>query len=286
MSKASAEEREILEQFMLPFLHLKKRHPLLPGKENEEAEALLMGISVEELKKYRLNFDENAKQAALELLKEDEIVDIITNLPLDGTETFAALGDSITEDAQGWFEILRHILTISVEKESFTFINAGVAYNTTTDALRRIDRDVLIQEPDWVFVALGTFDAQRLNIAPDRTLIPLSESWENLETIQNILDETISNPAFWITPAPVLNELLAANPLYEYSIEPSDLAQVQQLVAGKSGVIIDSLGTRMGKEGPEAWNYQSDGLHHSLSGHMNVVRLILKKMLEAEIPKS
>ena len=116
MSKASAEEREILEQFMLPFLHLKKRHPLLPGKENEEAEALLMGISVEELKKYRLNFDENAKQAALELLKEDEIVDIITNLPLDGTETFAALGDSITEDAQGWFEILRHILTISVEK--------------------------------------------------------------------------------------------------------------------------------------------------------------------------
>ncbi len=143
-----------------------------------------MGISVEELKKYRLNFDENAKQAALELLKEDEIVDIITNLPLDGTETFAALGDSITEDAQGWFEILRHLLTISVEKENFTFINAGVAYNTTTDALRRIDRDVLIQEPDWVFVALGTFDAQRLNIAPDRTLVPLSESWENFETIQ------------------------------------------------------------------------------------------------------
>ncbi len=286
MSKASAEEREILEQFMLPFLHLKKRHPLLPGKENEEAEALLMGISVEELKKYRLNFDENAKQAALELLKEDEIVDIITNLPLDGTETFAALGDSITEDAQGWFEILRHLLTISVEKENFTFINAGVAYNTTTDALRRIDRDVLIQEPDWVFVALGTFDAQRLNIAPDRTLVPLSESWENFETIQNILDETISNPVFWITPAPVLNELLSANPLYEYSIEPYDLAQVQQLVAGKSGVIIDSLGTRMGKDGPEAWNYQNDGLHHSLSGHMNVVRLILKKMADSEIPKS
>ncbi len=286
MSKASNKEREVIEQYMLPYLHLKKRHPLLPGSNNDEAEAILLGISVEELKTYRANFDENAKQAALELLKEEEIVDLITKLPLDGSETFAALGDSITEDAQGWFEILRHVLTISIPQESFKFVNAGVAYNTTTDALRRIDRDVLIQEPDWVFVALGTFDAQRLNIIPDRTLIPLSETWENIESIQDILDEAISNPVYWITPAPVIHELLSANPLYEYTIEPADLAQVQQVVAGKAGVIIDSLGSRMGKNGPEAWNYQNDGLHHSLSGHMNVVKLILKKMAESSSTKS
>lgn len=286
MSKASNKEREVLEQFMLPYLHLKKRYPLLPGRDNDEAEAILLGISVEELKTYRANFDENAKQAALELLKEEEIVDLITKLPLDGSETFAVLGDSITEDAQGWFEILRHVLTISVPRESFKFVNAGVAYNTTTDALRRIDRDILIQDPDWVFVALGTFDAQRLNIIPDRTLIPLSETWENIESIQAILDEAISNPVYWITPAPVIQELLSENPLYEYTIEAKDLAQVQQVVAGKAGVIIDSLGSRMGKNGPEAWNYQNDGLHHTLSGHINVVKLILKKMAKSDATKS
>lgn len=281
MPEMNEEEKGILEQYLLPFLHLNKRYPLLQG-EGLEAEAKLSGLGIDELKVIRSNMKQNAKQAALELLKEDEIVDILDKLPLDGSECIVALGDSITEDEQGWFEILKNVLVISTEKEDFTFINSGVAYNTSADALRRIDRDVLIHEPDWVFVALGTFDAQRLNIAPHRTLMPLSESWENFETIQQVINEHISNPVIWITPAPVIQELLSEHPLYEFRIEEEDLSQVLQLVSGKDGVVIDSLGGRMGKEGPEAWNYIPDGLHHSLTGHMNTVRLILKKMSEAK----
>ncbi len=281
MPEMNEEEKGILEQYLLPFLHLNKRYPLLQGK-SLEAEAMLSGLDVDELRVIRSNMKQNAKQAALELLKEDEIVDILDKLPLDGSECIVVLGDSITEDEQGWFEILKNVLAIATEKEDFTFINSGVAYNTSADALRRIDRDVLIHEPDWVFVALGTFDAQRLNIAPHRTLMPLSESWENFETIQQVINEHVSNPVIWITPAPVIKELLSEHPLYEFGIEEEDLSQVRQLVSGKDGVIIDSLGGRMGEEGPEAWNYIPDGLHHSLTGHMNTVRLILKKMSEAK----
>jgi len=71
--------------------------------------------------------------------------------------------------------------------------------------------------------------------------------------------------------------------LYEYTIIEEDLQQVRQLVAGKDGVIIDSLGSRMGKEGPEAWNYVADGLHHSLTGHMNTTRLVLKKLSDSKV---
>lgn len=283
MSKASDEIKSILEQFTIPFLHLNKRFPLLPGKDSVEAEASLMGLSIDELKTYRQNISENAKQAALELLKEDEIVDLVDKLPFDGSETIAVLGDSISEDGQGWFEILHHLLSISVEKADFNFINAGVGHNTTSEALRRLDRDVLIHEPDWVFVALGTYDAQRLNYVQERTISPLSETWENFESIQNVVNDKVSNPIVWITPAPVIYELLMQNALYEFSIEEVDLKQVRELVASKSGVIIDSLGRRMGEEGPEAWNYIADGLHHSLSGHMNTVRLVLKKLSEAEV---
>lgn len=77
--------------------------------------------------------------------------------------------------------------------------------------------------------------------------------------------------------------MLTENPLYEYNIEEEDLQQVRQLVAGKDGVIIDSLGSRMGKEGPEAWNYVADGLHHSLTGHMNTARLVIKKLSESNV---
>ncbi|MDR9419975.1 SGNH/GDSL hydrolase family protein [Gracilimonas sp.] len=284
--KASEEEKSVLEQFMLPFYHVSKRVPLFPGKNNMASEAGLFGISEEELEKYRENYEENAKEAALEILKEDEIVDCLDDIPMDGEETIVAFGDSNTEDAQGWFTILKHVLEISVEKANFKFINAGVSYNTTAEALRRIDRDVVIHEPDWVIVALGTFDAQRLNIAPNRTLLPLSETWENIETIQAVLGERVDNPLIWITPAPVISEMLEENLLYDFTIKPKDLGQVQELVAGKQGAIIDGRAERMGEDEPNAWNYLPDGLHHSLSGHMETVKAIIKKLTEPKEPKS
>ncbi len=282
MSENSEEIKAILEQFTIPFFHLEKRYPLMPGKGKCEAEAILLGMSNKELKTLRKNISENARQAALELLKEEEIIDALDKLPLDGSETIAVLGDSITEDGQGWFEILKYMLEISIEGADFTFINAAIGDNTSSSALRRLDRDVLIYEPDWVFVALGTYDATKLDIVPNRTISPLSETWENFESIQNVITEFVKNPIVWITPAPAIVELMNEHALFDFTIHEEDLQQVRQLVAGKDGVIIDSLGNRMGSEGPEAWNYIADGLHHSLSGHMNTVRSIIKKLAEAE----
>lgn len=278
--KATEEEKGVLEQFMLPYYHITKRIPLFPGKNNIQSEAGLFGITEEELKQYRKNYDENAREAALEILKDDEIVDCLDKLPMDGEETMVAFGDSNTEDAQGWFTILQHVLEISTENPNFKFINAGISYNTTSEALRRIDRDVVIHEPDWVIIALGTFDAQRLNIAPDRTLLPLSETWENIETIQSILETRVENPLVWITPAPVIDEILEENLLYDFTIQMKDLSQVQELIAGKNGAIIDPGVKRMGENEPQAWNYLPDGLHHSLSGHMETVKALIKKLAE------
>jgi lysophospholipase L1-like esterase len=278
--KATEEEKGVLEQFMIPFYHMSKRIPLFPGKNNTASEAGLFGITEDELTKYRSNYDENAKEAALEVLKDDEIVDCLDKMPIDGEETIVAFGDSNTEDSQGWFTILKHVLEISTEQSNFKFINAGVSYNTTAEALRRIDRDVVIHEPDWVIIALGTFDAQRLNIAPERTLLPLSETWENIETIQFVLESRVENPLVWITPAPVINEMLEENLLYDFTIQERDLAQVQELVAGKSGAIIDPRSKRMGGQKPQAWNYLPDGLHHSLSGHIETVKVLIKKLAE------
>ena len=278
--KATDEEKGVMEQFMLPFYHIAKRIPLFPGKNDVKSEAGLFGITEEELKEYRENYDENARQAALEILKEDDIVDCLDKLPMDGEETIVAFGDSNTEDAQGWFTILKHVLEISVEKANFNFINAGVSYNTTAEALRRVDRDVVVHEPDWVIIALGTFDAQRLNIAPDRTLLPLSETWENIETIQSVLESRVENPLIWITPGPVIDEMLEENLLYDFTIKPEDLGPVQDVVSGKQGAIVDPSANRMGKGEPNAWNYLPDGLHHSLSGHMETVKAIVKKLAE------
>ena len=275
--KASNTEKEALEKYLLQFLNIEKRFPLLPGIYNEDAIAGLMGLEEEELNKLRERFYENAREAALELLKEDEVTDWIDQLPFDENDTIVAIGDSMTDDLQGWFSILTHILDISVTDANFTFINSGISYDTSSEALRRLDRDVLVHEPDWVIVSLGTFDVQRLGIAPDRTLLPLSETWENLNTIANAIEQVTDNPLIWITPPPVIPGLLDEMELFDFDINEKDLFQIRELIAGKTGYIVDPVGKRMGSP-PEAWYYLSDGINPSLSGHSNTVKELLKSL--------
>jgi len=272
---SQSEEKNIIEQFILPFFHLERRFPLFPGKREMLIEAKLLGMSEKELELGRQNSINNAKQAALELLKEDTITELLDKLPFDGTETIAAIGDSTTEDGQGWFQIMKEVLEISVDNARFNFINAGISENTTSEALRRLERDVLIHEPDWVFVNLGVFDLQRLSITPERTLLPLSETWENLNSIQEVLREFITNEIVWVTPSPVIPKLIEAHPLYEFTIQEKDISQLVEIASGKKGLVIDPQSSRMGVA-PDAWNYLSDGINHSLSGHISTTREVLK----------
>ncbi|TVR18485.1 MAG: SGNH/GDSL hydrolase family protein, partial [Balneolaceae bacterium] len=225
---------------------------------------------------------ENAKKAALELLKDDEVIDWLDQLPFSNDDVIVAFGDSATDDQQGWFEILQYVLNITVPEAQFTFINAGISNNTSSDALRRMNRDVLSHEPNWVIVSLGTFDAQRLNFAPGRTLVPLSETWENLSTIEDAIATVTENPPVWITPVPVIPGLLEKMELFEFDIESTDLSQIREVITGKKGYIVDPLGRRMGNP-PEAWYYLSDGLNPSISGHLNTVKELLRSLATAKV---
>lgn len=273
--KASKKEKEALEKYLLQFLNIEKQFPLLPGISDERSIAGLMGLDPEELKKLRSLFDQNAKEAALELLKEDEISDWVDQLPFENDDTIVAFGDSSTDDLQGWFEIFKHLLNITVAEADFTFINAGISNNTSSEALRRMQRDVLSHEPDWVIVQLGTFDATRPLFAPKRTLLPLSETWENLTTISDAIKTVTDNPAIWITPQPVIPGLLDEMELFDFELKEEDLSQIRQILLGKEGYIVDPLAKRMGNP-PEAWYYLSDGINLSLSGHVNTVRELIK----------
>lgn len=282
MNKANEKEKEALEKYLIQFLNIEKLFPLLPGIENSESVAGLMGLELQELEKMRALFADNAKQAAVELLKEKDVIEWIDQIPISPDSTIVAFGDSSTDDLQGWFEIFRHVLEITVPEADFTFINSGVSNNTTTDALRRLNRDLLSHNPDWVIVSLSTFDTVRLSYAPGRTLIPLSETWENLATIGDAIETVTDNPPVWITPPPVIPELLEKMELFEFNIENRDLAAVREILIGKKGYIVDPLGKRMGNP-PEAWFYLSDGVNPSLSGNVNTVKEILRSLATAKV---
>lgn len=302
--KASEEEKEVLEKYLLQFLNIEKRFPLLPGIENEEAVAGLMGLEVEEMQKLRDRFAANAKEAAIELLEDPEIAEWIEGLPFEQGDTIVALGDSITDDLQGWFNIFQHVLEIGLDDANFTFINSGVSYDTSTDALKRLNRDVLDHDPDWVIVALGTFDAQRLHVAPNRPLVSLAAYWENLNTIEEAVSEVTENPLIWLTPPPVITQMQQQIRLFHFDLFEEDLAKIREILTSKKGYIVDPMGTRMDdeeeriskeeeeeleedetEEGPAAWNYLSDGLHPSLSGHTKTVKELIRFLALAKDPE-
>lgn len=280
--KASKDEKEVLETYLLQFLNLEKRYPLLPGIRNTKAMAGIMGLDEDDLKKNRTKFDENAREAALELLEEENVAEWIDQIPFEPDDTIVALGDSLTDDLQGWFTILGYALDITVQEASFTFVNSGISYDTSTDALRRLNRDLVSHEPDWVIAGLGTFDALRMNLTPDRSLVPLAEYWENTNAIEDVVAELNDNPIIWLTPPPVLSEMLEDFRLFDFNIYNEDLLKYREILTGKKGYIVDPRGERMGDDEPEAWNYLNDGLHPSLSGHTNTVREILKVLAESE----
>src|SRR5690625_1705016 len=139
-----------------------KQFPLLPGVQNIDAVAGLMGLETEELLNLRSLFEENARQAAAELLKEEHIFDWTDELPIEPGDTIVVLGASTTDDLQALFTILKHDLNIALDEPDFTCINAGMPIIATADALQRIIRALLSHEPDGVFVDLGLFNAKRL----------------------------------------------------------------------------------------------------------------------------
>lgn len=276
IEKGNTEEgkKEVLK-YLVQFLNIEKKFPLLPGTKDLKAVASFIGLPVEDLKEIREEFEENIKKAANELLNEEDIVEQVNELPFNQSDKILVLGDSITDDLQSWFEIFRHLLQTALPDLELDFINAAITDDTTFSALQRFDRDVISQKPDWVIVALGTHDAMRKNFAANRTIVSLTEFWENLNTISLAIKDITDKPAIWITPPPVIREIMDETPEYNSIIDEKDLIQFRDVISGKEGFIIDPLGTRMGQP-PKAWNYLNDGFHPSLAGHLNTVKALLR----------
>lgn len=96
----------------------------------------------------------------------------ITNAYPSGANVIA-FGDSLTEGyrvdpGEGWPEQLSALLGRPI-------LNRGVSGNTTGDALERLERDVLAQDPRVVLVCLGGNDMLRR--------MPADQQFDNLRTI-------------------------------------------------------------------------------------------------------
>ncbi len=271
------EEKEALLEYLVQFSNIEKRFPLFQGVQDPEAVADFIGIDVENFKKIRESFDGQVRQAAEEILKDETMLKNAENLPFKPDDTIAVIGDSVTDDRQSWFHILSNVLDMVIPKAKFRYVDASISDSLSADALRRLERDVMAKDPDWIFVALGSQDAMRLHLITGRTLVSLSEFWENINAIESAIVQNCKNPPVWITPPPVIPELMQQMPLLDGIVDDQDLRDFREVIAGKTGFIVDPSGSRMGNP-PKEWNYLNDGFRPSLAGNMETVRSVLLTM--------
>jgi lysophospholipase L1-like esterase len=84
-------------------------------------------------------------------------------------QVLVALGDSntcntaFTAGGKQWPELLHSELRDRYGTQEITLVNAGVSGDAVTEALKRLERDVLRYRPDLTMVCLGSNDAGRLS---------------------------------------------------------------------------------------------------------------------------
>jgi lysophospholipase L1-like esterase len=114
--------------------------------------------------------------------------DASADMALEGGETIAFMGDSITQAGHnrknGYVNLVIEALNhegLNVQK-----IGAGISGNKSSNMLARLDRDVLSKDPDWMTLSCGVNDVWHFKLVlGDRSFegIPLPEYKKNITEI-------------------------------------------------------------------------------------------------------
>jgi acyl-CoA thioesterase I len=267
--------------FFIQFIHFEKLFAPYGVVLDEEQLAGLYSLDVQIYRDVRNQFDENARQAAEELLADPDFAVRVDQLPFSPGDTIVGLGDSITDDLQSWLEILRHLLALRRPGDQIQVINAGLSGDTTTDVLRRRYVPIILMQPTWIICMLGTNDAFRFGREPTKTAVSLNETAKNLEELRHIAaTESTANWA-WMTPPTCHEALFAATPFaapLETSVSNDDVVAIADVVQRQPEPVVD-LVTLFGR--PRASELMlTDGIHPSLAGQQVIARALVERLTE------
>jgi lysophospholipase L1-like esterase len=176
-------------------------------------------------------------------------------------------GDSITK--AGYPAVLGKALGDGVE-----VTNAGVNGNTTAQALRRMERDVLAHKPDVVVIFFGTNDAR---LAEPKVHVPVERYRENLQKMIDAVTKA-GGRVVLCTPPPIEQGAYFTR----HARAPFDAAgglekvlgeycEAARGVAERNKAPLVDLNRRLAKE--EGWR-SADGVHPTEKGTALIARFV------------
>jgi acyl-CoA thioesterase-1 len=261
--------------YIIQFAHNEKVASGQEGVFNDEILGALWKLSALDYRAILDGFATRARQAARELLDEDEFARGVDRLPFSPGCTIAAAGDSITDDLQSWAEIFRHVLALRRPKDQIVLSNLAVSGDTTTHMLARF-LNVIDIHPDWIFCLIGTNDARRHGIPPFGTLVSPAETARNLAALRHYAAAQSRARWVWMTPPTVVEgrtyEHWFLGPM-QIGWLNADLHAVAEQVRRVPDWVVDLQSAFGNPVDPHL--LLDDGLHPSLAGQKLILRSLV-----------
>jgi lysophospholipase L1-like esterase len=262
-------------RYFIQFIHPTKTLGMFPSVSGENI-AAQMGIPQAQYEDAVAGFAQAVEQTSAALVADASFRAQVAALPFAPGDTVVALGDSITDDLQSWFELLRTAFALVRPNEGVRFVNAGISGDTTAVMISRFHA-VTLEEPKWIICMAGTNDTRTHGIAPTRSLVSQAETFANYQVLRDYAMQETRARWVWLTPPPVIE---AAIP-QDWWLGPQHMmwrnAPLQALAKhlhSRPEPLIDVQAAFGGA--PDAALYLADGLHPSLAGQALIARTVVQ----------
>lgn len=265
---------EPAEQMWLQYTHLDKLYGYLPGM--PEALPAVFGLTPDGYAEITARFDAHARDAAVELLTDHSFTADIDALPFQPNQTVLAVGDSVTDDAQSWVEILRHALDIRRPTDGVHIVNGGLSAHTTAMVLRRWPATLAATRPDWIICALGSNDVTRIGPEPTKPQVTPAESIANLAELRRIAHTETNATWTWMSPVPVREDRIAEFPAFRYGQSTwhnTDILALADALHEFTDPVVDLVAAFGTPADPQL--HGADGLHPTIDGQSTIARALV-----------
>ena len=234
--------------------------------------AQMLDSSPETISSLEHSLTEETRSAAARLLTGAEFRRAVSGLPFRPEDRVVAVGDSITADRLGWFDLLAHALDLAGACPA-TLVNLGISGNTTADVLERYDL-LEAAHPTHVLLMLGTNDARAHGRGSGYRMSTAPETERNLRALIDLVTRDLGAVVTVMTPPAVdqhrIDEFFREEPVRWQSAAVAEVADVVRKVdpgaVDLHGAIADPVRSDL---------LESDGVHLSRAGQRFVLGRIV-----------
>ena len=244
----------------------------ISAAEHESLLAAMLQTGVSELLALRMDLEQERDALAAALEARAGVRSALATISPPADQRIVAIGDSVTADRTGWFELLAALT--APDPGGPAWINLGVSGNTSADLLARYDL-LVAARPTRVLLLTGTNDAREH--AGGVKMASAPEFGRNLAALLAAIARDLAVPVTLITPPAADQGRIALEFAGQaVSWQADDIAEIARIVRTVDAACVDihAAMTDFGAAGL----LEGDGVHPNGAGQQLIAAMVLARL--------